>query len=259
MSSIQKIVILGTGNVAWHLSKAFFKAGCDVVQVYGRSAQKAETIAAPVLASVATDLDQLIEDEDLYLLCISDDYILQVAKGLIHVKGIVAHTSGAIDLDALAPLQESGVFYPLQTFTTGQKMSYEKIPFLIEGSSGDTEAALMSLAFELSQNVYAMSSSQRQFVHVAAVFANNFSNHMLAEAKAICEENNIPFEVLHPLIKVTIHKALEGDPRDNQTGPAIRNDQKTIGKHLELLNNIDREALYQLITSSIQKNNETKL
>jgi predicted short-subunit dehydrogenase-like oxidoreductase (DUF2520 family) len=259
VSSIKKIVILGTGNVAWHLSKALHKAGFDIVQVYGRDGQKAELIATPVLASVATRIDQVIEDADLYLLCISDDSILEIGKQLVHVDGIVAHTSGAIAMGALKGLQDFGVFYPLQSFTAGKEVDFEHVPFLIEGSSNAAESALMNAAFELSQNVYAISSAQRERVHVAAVFANNFSNHMLVQAKAICDENNIPFETLHPLIRATFEKALIGDPAANQTGPAVRNDEKTIAKHLQLLTKADQKTLYELITKSIQKTHETQL
>jgi predicted short-subunit dehydrogenase-like oxidoreductase (DUF2520 family) len=254
VSSIKNIVILGTGNVAWHLSKALHKANFNIVQVYGRNKQKAESVAAPVMASVATEIYQLVEDADLYMLCISDDSITEIGRQLNYMDGIVAHTSGAIALNALKGLHEYGVFYPLQSFTTGKEVDFEQVPFLIEGSSGSTESALMSVAFELSQKVFAISSAQREKMHVAAVFANNFSNHMLTEAKAICDENNIPFDVLRPLIKATFEKAQQGNPADNQTGPAIRGDERTIAKHLALLSDKDQRTLYKLITKSIQKN-----
>jgi predicted short-subunit dehydrogenase-like oxidoreductase (DUF2520 family) len=210
-------------------------------------------LAAPVLASPVSDLDDLIEDADLYLLCTSDDSIEHIAAQLHHVNGIVAHTSGAMNMAILQGNHEFGVFYPLQSLTAGTQVNFEDIPFLIEGSSGETESALMSLAFELSRKVYAISSAQREKVHVAAVFANNFTNHMLVQAKAICDENNIPFEVLHPLIKATFTKALSGDPAENQTGPAIRGDERTIAHHMELLPDEQRKKLYKLITESIQK------
>jgi predicted short-subunit dehydrogenase-like oxidoreductase (DUF2520 family) len=254
VSSIKHIVILGTGNVAWHLSKALHAANLQIVQVYGRNRQKAESIASPVMASVATETDHLVEDADLYLLCISDDSIVEIGQSLKHLNGIVAHTSGAIGLEALSGLREYGVFYPLQSFTAGREVDFEQVPFLIEGSSGTSESALMSLAFELSRNVYAISSAQRERVHVAAVFANNFTNQMLVEARLICDENGIPFQVLLPLIEATCKKALTGNPAAHQTGPAIRGDERTIAKHLALLKDQGQHDLYQLITQRIQKN-----
>ena len=252
MSSLKKIVLLGTGNVSWHLAHAFFKAGADIVQIYGRNAQKAEALAAQVLASPISDLDNLVETADLYLLCISDNNIAEVTGKLPPLNGIVAHTSGAVHMQVLSGCNNYGVFYPLQTFVAGTPVDFEKVPILCEGSSGEVEAALMSLAFTLSQKVYAVNSVQREKLHVAAVFANNFTNHMLAKAYAICQENNIPFEVLHPLIEATFTKALSGDPATNQTGPAVRHDDKTIAKHLELLDNSMLRELYKVITKSIQ-------
>lgn len=254
MSSLKKIVLLGTGNVSWHLAHALFKAGADIIQIYGRNAQKAEALAAQVLATPVADLDNLVENADLYLLCISDDSIPEVANQLPPLNGIVAHTSGAANMNVLSGCTNFGVFYPLQTFVAGTNVSFEHIPILCEGSSGDAEAALMSLAFTLSQKVYAVSSAQREKLHVAAVFANNFTNHMLAKAYQICQENNIPFEVLKPLIEATFTKALQGDPAANQTGPAVRHDDKTIAKHLQLLHDDKLRELYQSITKSIQDN-----
>jgi predicted short-subunit dehydrogenase-like oxidoreductase (DUF2520 family) len=147
-----------------------------------------------------------------------------------------------------------GFSTPCNRLRPERDIDFEHVPFLIEGSSGTSESALMSLAFELSRNVYAISSAQRERVHVAAVFANNFTNHMLVEARLICDENGIPFQVLLPLIEATCKKALTGNPAAHQTGPAIRGDERTIAKHLALLKDQGQYDLYQLITQRIQKN-----
>lgn len=253
MSSIKKVVILGTGNVAWHVSFALFKAGIEIIQVFGRNKTAASEIAYRILAEPISNLFDIDENADLYLLCISDKNIGEVAKNIPDVNGIVAHTSGTVPLDVLHRFHESGVFYPLQTFTKGGEISFEKVPLLCEGSSGPAESALMSLGFEMSQNVYSINSDQRQKLHVAAVIANNFTNHLFAQAFKLCAENKIPFEVLHPLILETARKATLGNPADYQTGPAHRKDDETIQKHLQLLENSNLRELYALITKSIEK------
>ena len=253
MSSIKKVVILGTGNVAWHLSFALFKAGLDLVQVFGRNADSAKEVAKRVLAEPVSTINDVVENADLYLLCISDKNIAEVAKKLPEVKGIVAHTSGSVSMDVLSQFQEYGVFYPLQTFKKSAEVVFEKVPILCEGSSNQAESALMSLAFELSENVFSLNSVQRQKLHVAAVIANNFTNHLFAQAYRLCAENNIPFEVLHPLILETARKATLGNPADYQTGPAHRKDEETIGKHLNLIENAALRDLYALITKSIEQ------
>ena len=252
MASIKKVVILGTGNMAWHLSFALFKAGLDVVQVFGRNSREAKIFAKRVLAEPISNLDNILENADLYLLCISDKSIADVAQKLKNVNGIIAHTSGSVPMNALLPHQNIGVFYPLQTFKKDSEVNLEKVPILCEGNSGPTEAALMSLAFELSQNVYSINSEQREKLHVAAVIVNNFTNYLFAQAYKLCAENNIPFEVLHPLILETARKATLGNPADYQTGPASRNDLSTIAKHLELISNPELRKLYELISNNIQ-------
>ena len=253
MNALNKIVILGTGNVGWHLAQVLYKAGGNISQVYGRNLQKAESLAAQVLATPIQDLDHIIPNADLYLLCISDNHIKDVAAKLPVVRGIVAHTSGAVNMNELAQNQNYGVFYPLQTLIAGTPVDFSEIPMLCEGNTPQNENALLGLGKTISKKVYAVNSAQREQVHVAAVFANNFSNHMLAQAYAICQKHRIPFEVLHKLVEVTFTKALNGDPKENQTGPAMRHDDKTIAKHLALLPDENLRTLYQIITKSIQQ------
>ena len=251
MGSIKKVAILGTGNVAWHLSFALFKAGIEIVQVFGRNEERAKKYAQRVLAEPISHYNNLVEDADAYLLCINDTNIAEVASNLKNVRGIVAHTSGSVPMEVLKDNSDYGVFYPLQTFKDSE-VNFENVPILCEGNSGPTEAALMSLAFELSQRVYSITSAQRQKLHVAAVIANNFTNFLFAKAFALCQENNIPFEILHPLIVETARKATLGNPADYQTGPAVRHDEATIVKHLELLEDPALRELYASITKNIQ-------
>ena len=253
MSSINKVVILGTGNVAWHLSFALFKSGREIVQVFGRNSTQTAEIAQRVLAQPISNFNQIDEDADLYLLCISDKSIADVANNIPDVNGIVAHTSGSVPLNVLNQFHESGVFYPLQTFKKGADFDFENVPILCEGSSGPAESALMSLGFEISQNVFSINSEQRQKLHVAAVIANNFTNYLFAQAYKLCTENNIPFEALHPLILETARKATLGNPADYQTGPAHRKDEETINKHLQLIDNSALRELYKQITKRIEE------
>jgi predicted short-subunit dehydrogenase-like oxidoreductase (DUF2520 family) len=220
--------------------------------VYDRKPEKAKALAAELSAAPLSDIRNIIEDADLYLLCVSDAAIAEVGAQLHYARGIVAHTSGSVRMDALAGNENIGVFYPLQTFTTGVPVDLNEVPFLCEGNSSQAESALMALALELSTKVYAISSDQREKLHVAAVFANNFTNHLLAKAHQICEENHIPFSVLHPLILETARKATEGNPQESQTGPAQRGDAVTIEKHLDQLPDPKLQALYKLLTQSIQ-------
>lgn len=252
MSSIKKMVLIGTGNVAWHLGHALKKVGVDILQVYDRKPEKAKAFASELSATPLSDFRNIIEDADLYLLCVSDAAIAEVGAQLHYVRGIVAHTSGSIRLDALIGNENVGVFYPLQTFTTGVPVDLNHVPFLCEGNSSQTESVLMALALELSTKVYAISSDQREKLHVSAVFANNFTNHLLAKAHQICEENHIPFSVLHPLILETARKVTEGNPEESQTGPAQRGDAVTIEKHLKQLADPKLRELYTTLTKSIQ-------
>lgn len=253
MSSIKKMVLIGTGNVAWHLGHALKKAGVDILQVYDRQPEKAKGFAAELSTTPLSNLSNIIEDADLYLLCVSDAAIAEVGAQLHYVRGIVAHTSGSISLNALKGNENMGVFYPLQTFTKGLPVDLNQVPFLCEGNGTQTESALMALALELSTKVYAISSAQREKLHIAAVFANNFTNHLLAKAHQICEENHIPFSVLHPLILETARKATEANPENSQTGPAKRGDTVTIEKHLSQLADPNLRELYTILTKSIQE------
>jgi predicted short-subunit dehydrogenase-like oxidoreductase (DUF2520 family) len=203
------------------------------------------------LAEPVSHVEDIVEDADLYLLCVSDTSIAEVAQKLKHINGIVAHTSGSVPMEVLNDNKDFGVFYPLQTFKDSE-VNFDKIPILCEGNSGPTEAALMSLAFELSARVYSLNSEQRQKLHVAAVMANNFTNYLFAKAFEFCAENGIPFEILHPLILETARKATLGNPAEFQTGPANRNDESTITRHLELIADPKLRALYASISKNIQ-------
>ena len=244
-----EIVLLGSGNVATHLFKAFQTSEkVKVKQVYNHTRKNLDLFEAET--SVTTSAENL-QDADLYILALKDDVIAQVAEKLKDRKGLVVHTSGAVPIDAL-PLERRGVFYPLQTFSKEKEMDYRNIPFCLEANLYKDLELLRRLAEEISGKAYDIDSQQRKKLHLSAVFVCNFVNHLYSIGEKICTTNNIPFNILRPLIEETSDKIKSTSPASVQTGPAIRNDQSTIKSHLELLNTSKEKEIYRLLTSSIQ-------
>ncbi|WP_298321018.1 Rossmann-like and DUF2520 domain-containing protein [uncultured Aquimarina sp.] len=244
------IVILGAGNVAKHLYTAFLnQKSVAIVQCYNRKGIQIHKDQEA--ATITNDLNDL-KKADLYILAISDDAIAKVSSSLPFQNRLVVHTSGSVPIKAIDNKNSRGVFYPLQTFSATKKVDYSKIPFCIEADQEKDVIILKNLASILSKKIYDISSEQRNVLHVAAVFVNNFTNYMFSVGNEICEENNIPFEILHPLIQETAKKIIEIEPDIAQTGPAIRKDVKTIDRHLEILKNDSQKQLYKMLTKAIQ-------
>lgn len=225
------VVIIGNGNVATHLTKAFTKTNkVTVTQINSRS-----LIALP--------------EADITIIAVSDDAIAEVS---LKIKNLfVVHTSGSVALNELQNNTRKGVFYPLQTFTKNKEVDFSEIPFCIETENETDFKLLEKLAKSIGNNVYAIDSKQRKALHVSAVFVNNFTNHLYKIGSDICQENNVPFEILGPLIKETAAKVRTLSPEKAQTGPAIRNDEKTIQNHLHLLDGNEKK-IYKVLTESIQ-------
>lgn len=249
--STTKVSIYGAGKVAWNLGKWFRRADVEVQYVYNRTHEAAQELASIIQAKATKNLKDLMRS-DVVILMVSDDAIREVAHSLPQGKAIIAHTSGNTSLDALFPHNRRAVIYPLQTFSREVKVDMKHVPFLMEANTKEVSKQLNDLIHKLSPKVYSISGHQRRRLHVAAVFANNFVNHMYKNAYDICNENDIPFEVLIPLIKQTAEKVKETNPIHAQTGPAMRGDKHTIKKHVELLEG-DQKELYELITASIEK------
>ncbi|WP_378175614.1 Rossmann-like and DUF2520 domain-containing protein [Aquimarina sp. SS2-1] len=247
---MNSIVLLGAGNVAQHLYTAFLnQKSVEVIQCYNRKGiklhkdQKSDTIT--------TDLTKL-KEADLYILAISDDAVEKVSSALPFMDRLVVHTSGSVPMKSIDNRNHPGVFYPLQTFSATKKVDFNKIPFCIEAERKTDVVFLKKLASMLSQKVYDISSDQRNLLHVAAVFVNNFTNYMFSVGSEICTENNVPFEILHPLIQETAKKIQEIAPDKAQTGPAVRNDSLTIERHLGILTNDLQIQLYKTLTKAIK-------
>jgi predicted short-subunit dehydrogenase-like oxidoreductase (DUF2520 family) len=247
-----KIIIIGAGNVATQLALAFRKAGHTIVQIFNRSGESGEQLAKTVGASFTADAKQLLE-ADIYLIAVKDDAIADVASQLKLGNKVVAHTSGTKTKELLSFSSSNyGIFYPLQTMTKLSKVDFAGVPLLIEGSNAETLHVLEELAVTISEEIHHVNEEQRQWIHVAAVFANNFSNHMLAVSQKLLEQHGLDFKILQPLILKSMENLKQYSPAQLQTGPAARKDKLTIKRHLELLESDKKlQNLYKVITESI--------
>lgn len=243
-----KVVLFGSGNVASHLSNEFLKSNSiELVQVYNRTLENIKHLKHKT--SITNQISDL-KEADVYIISISDDDITDFSKQLNLKNKLVVHTSGALNLSALKSQSNKGVFYPLQTFTKNKELDFSTIPFCIEAENENDLLLLEKLAKLISEKCFIIDSDQRKALHVSAVFVNNFVNHLYHLGNEICTDQNVPFEILLPLIKETAAKIENLTPFNAQTGPARRNDHKTMQKHLELLNN-NQENIYKLISNSI--------
>jgi len=249
-SQMITIVILGAGNVAQHLYTAFLNQKLvNIVQCYNR---KGIPIHQDQTQDAITNDITALKKADLYILAVSDDAIESISNTLPFQNQLVVHTSGSAPMKTINNHQHRGVFYPLQTFSAEKEIDFTNIPFCIEADRKQDCILLKKIASMVSQKVYDISSEQRNILHVAAVFVNNFTNHMFSIGNEICSKHEVPFEILHPLIQETAKKILEIQPDDAQTGPAIRNDNLTIERHLEILKNDSQKELYKILTQAIQ-------
>ncbi len=245
-----KVVLLGSGNVAYHLALAFKSAtNVELIQRYSR--QESDNEIFDISIPHTTDLKQL-QSADIYILAIKDEAIFDLCQSLNHIDGLVTHTSGAMGLEVLATRNRRGVLYPVQSLSIHQKVSLKDVPFAIEAASKEDQKLLRSLASELSPRVFELNSVQREKLHVSAVFANNFSNFMFTCAENLCKQYQIPFDILRPLILETGKKIQYMQPFDSQTGPARRFDLGVIEKQENQLQGMNKE-IYKLLTEAIIK------
>ena len=249
-----KIVCLGSGNVATHMANAFRDNGADIAQVWSRDLEKAKTLAAELGAQAISDLKEVDESADLYLIAVKDDAIEKVSKALKNVNGLVVHTSGATGMDVLQNHKQHGVFYPLQTFSKSQPIDFIHVPLCLEANTEENMSLLQLAAMKLSPLIYEVDTKKREVLHLAGVFACNFVNHMYQLSHQILKKQDLDFEMLRPLIMETAVKVQDALPENVQTGPAIRNDKKTILKHEELLERMPHlQEIYKNLSNSIKK------
>lgn len=250
-----KITFLGSGNVATHLAKAFYGAGHQIVQIWSREYDHAEALANQVFAEPIDRLKLLYPTSDIYVLAVADDALFDLALDLKLRDAIVLHTAGAVSLKVLSPIsRKHGVIWSPQTFIRDVAMEYSRLPFCIEASTHDVERQIRELLMPVSEHIYHIDSEQRKWLHLAAVMTNNFGNAINAVAQDILQKHEIPFEILHPLIEMTAEKLKHGGLWQQQTGPARRQDQKTIDNQRSLLADDPQVLkLYELMTEIIQK------
>lgn len=250
-----KITIIGSGNLGHHLAIHLHRAGYIITQVFSQHISNAESTAQLVGAGATDSLNNLNSDTDICFICVKDDLIEVVASAIQMQGKIIAHTSASVSSQVLQQSSSDyGVFYPLQTFSKNRPVDFSSIPVFIEGSNERTKQILLEVAKTLSKEVHQADGRKRLALHVAAVFANNFSNHLFAVAEKIVQKEGIPFRLLLPLINETIGKIQQYSPAEMQTGPAIRNDKTTIQKHLDYLaEEKNLQQLYELLSKDISQ------
>ena len=252
----KKIVLIGAGNVAHHLAPALLRAGMNLCQIYSRTLESARELGRKTGITYTSDTFAVYPDGDIYIFCVSDDALLSVFKSLrINEEALILHTSGSVPLDIFKPYRQNyGVLYPLQTFSKTRNLDFGEIPLCIEAPDKEVLKTIGQIADKLSSKVYEISSEKRKKLHLAAVLANNFTNHLYHMAGKLLEKEDLDFNLLRPLIFETAHKVMQMIPENAQTGPARRGDTNILNLHKSMLNvNRDIQTLYVLLSQSIQQ------
>jgi predicted short-subunit dehydrogenase-like oxidoreductase (DUF2520 family) len=247
-----QVSIIGSGNVAQHLIKAFSKTTeIELVQVYSR---KPEVLFSLVPQSKIISDYGLLKAVDLLIIAVTDNAIVDISNQIPFKNQLVVHTSGTVSMDSLNSNNRKGVFYPLQTFSASKEIDFKLIPICLEATTRKDYQILEKVAKSISDVTYNINSEQRKALHVAAVFVSNFVNHLYQIGNELCLENDLSFDILKPLITETANKIQTLSPTQAQTGPAKRNDTQTIKAHLSFLTNDNQKEIYKLLTKSIIDN-----
>ena len=238
-----------------HLALALHQAGHQIVQIWSREYDHAEAVANRVFAEPIDRLNLLYPTSDIYILAVTDDALFDLGLDLRLRDALVVHTAGSVSMSVLKQVsRRHGVVWSPQTFIRQNSMNYSELPFCIEGSTPDVEEEIRQFLLPVSQHIFSVSTEQRKWLHIAAVMTNNFGNAINAVAKDLLDKHGIPFEILHPLIEMTADKLKHGDLWLQQTGPARRQDQKTIDNQRALLaDDAPTLQLYDLFTAIIQQ------
>jgi len=247
-----RVSIIGSGNVAQHLIVAFSKTtDIELVQVFARKDAAVAHLTSP--DKIYTNFNDIIA-ADLFIIAITDDAITEVSAAIPFSNELVVHTSGSVSIEAINNKNRPGVFYPLQTFSKSKEVDFKTIPICIETKNEKDFQILEKVAKSISNTVYKINSEQRKALHIAAVFVCNFVNHLYQIGNDICIENDLPFDILKPLIQETANKILTLSPNQAQTGPAKRKDTQTINTHLSFLSDENQKEIYKMLTKSIIDN-----
>lgn len=257
MATNKRIVLIGAGNVATHLGMGLQKAGWQVVQVYSRTEASASELASRLGVPFVTSLEAVCTDADVYLVMVKDAVLQELIPAVVKGRegALFVHTAGSVSMSVWENhARRYGVLYPMQTFSKAREVDFALVSFFVE-ANGETELlGLKEMASSLSPKVYEATSAQRTYLHMAAVFACNFANHMYALSAHLLEKNGLPFDAMLPLIDETARKAHVLSPKDAQTGPAVRRDTNVMNKHLEMLAGEPKmKEIYKIISNSIQE------
>ncbi|MDB4752465.1 Rossmann-like and DUF2520 domain-containing protein [Winogradskyella sp. KYW1333] len=245
------VILIGAGNVASHLFNAIKKSeSASIIQWYNRTIDTIKPFQNDV--DITDDLSTL-KEADIYIMAVSDDSIAELSNALPFSNRLVAHTSGSVSIHQLDKKHKRAVFYPLQTFTKGATIDFSEVPICIECLEKENLQVLKSLAEVLGCKFYKINTEQRQTLHLSAVYVNNFVNQLYRIAHEISDAKSINFDILKPLIMETARKVQDMSPYMAQTGPAKRNDKKTIKRHLKQIESEEHKAIYQMLTNSIKK------
>lgn len=256
MADSKKIVLIGAGNVATHLGLSLQQKGCEVVQVYSRTSESASLLAGRLGVPYATSLAEVVCDADIYIVALKDAVFQELLPVIIkgREKALFVHTAGSLPMSLWeGVVSRYGVLYPMQTFSKQRAVNFEEVSFFVEASGVEELDTLKGLAGLLSPRVYESNSEQRKYLHLSAVFACNFTNHMYALSAGLLEKYGMPFDAMLPLIDETARKVHGLSPKEAQTGPAIRRDGNVMDKHLAMLSDDPvLQEIYQKISESIQ-------
>lgn len=253
--------MIGAGNVATHLSRALEKSGFAIVSVYSRTLEHAQLLASSLAHSVATNDFNALPNVHIYIFCIKDDILPSLVERLaVKMSGsenLVLHTAGSIPLSAISDhFKNAAVLYPMQTFSRTRDVDFSKIPLFVEGSNEHSMRLVSQIAVRLSSSVAMLDSRRRRLLHLASVFACNFTNHCYALASEILHEADISPKILLPLIDETARKIHELSPVEAQTGPAARWDENVMKSQVQLLkDNQERILIYKAMSHSIHSLN----
>lgn len=255
VKEINKIVLIGSGNVATHLALALTKKGKKIIHIYGRSIPKAKKLAEKINSAYSDKVEDIPADADLYMIAVSDIALSEVLRKIKFSNKLIVHTSGTSHIEILKNSSDNiGIFYPLQTLSANKDIDFKSIPICIEANTKENENSLNDLAKSISDHVYKLSSEERIILHVCAVFVSNFSNLMYSIADDILEKHKLSFDILKPLILETAKKVISNKPKEVQTGPAFRKDHNTIEKHINFLSDFeDYKNIYKLLSDHIIK------
>jgi predicted short-subunit dehydrogenase-like oxidoreductase (DUF2520 family) len=241
--------------VATHISRHFHARGHKILCVYSRTKETAQSLAGELNTKGTADPEQVPRKADFFIFCLPDRFMAEVAGQFRDREGIWLHTAGALSMDVFQGIaRDYGVLYPLQSLSRERKIRMGHIPFLLEASSPLVMGMIKDLVSRISDHVVEADSATRLRFHLAAVFVNNFSNHMVHVAHKLLAESHLDPKLLDPLMEETFQKLRELDPRTAQTGPALRGDRETMDRHIELLrDHPEWEKLYTFISRDIER------